>query len=75
MTPDAWQAQVTREAAREIGRWLERRGRFGAPVSSLTLADLEAMASAAISRFVVMGSERIRDRPEESADLTRLLLG
>jgi hypothetical protein len=75
VTPDEWQAHVTREAAREIGRWLEGRGRLGAPVSSLTLADLEAMASAAISRFVLMGSERIRDRPEESADLTRLLLG
>lgn len=75
MTSDEWQAHVTREAAREIGRWLEGRGGLGAPVSSLTLADLEAMASAAICRFVVMGSERIRDRPEESADLTRLLLG
>jgi hypothetical protein len=45
------------------------------PVSSLTLADLEAMATAAICRFVVLGSERIRDQPEDSADLTRLLLG
>jgi hypothetical protein len=75
MTPDAWQAHVTREAAREIGRWLEGRGRLGMPVSSLTLADLEAMASAAICRFVLLGSERIRDQPAESADLTRLLLG
>ena len=75
MTPDEWQAHIAREAAREIGRWLEGRGRLGAPVSSLTLADLEAMASAAICRFVVMGSERIRDRPEDSEDLTRLLLG
>jgi hypothetical protein len=75
VTPDEWQAHVTREAAREIGRWLEGRGRLAAPVSSLTLADLEAMASAAICRFVVMGSERIRAQPEDSADLTRLLLG
>ena len=48
---------------------------LAAPVSALTLADLEAMASAAICRFVLLGSERIRARPEESADLTRLLLG
>jgi hypothetical protein len=75
VTPDEWQAHVTREAAREIGRWLEGRGRLGMPVSSLTLADLEAMATAAICRFVVLGSERIRDQPEDSADLTRLLLG
>jgi hypothetical protein len=44
-------------------------------VASLTLSDLEAMATAAISRFVVLGTQRIRDQPEDSADLTRLLLG
>ena len=75
MTPDEWQAHVTREAAREIGRWLEGRGRLAAPVSALTLADLEAMATAAICRFVLLGSERIRAAPDESADLSRLLLG
>jgi hypothetical protein len=77
MTPDEWQAFVTREAAREIGRWLDGRGKpaLVRPVSAFTLADLEAMASVAISRFVVLGSQRIRDRPEESDDLTRLLLG
>ena len=75
MTPDEWQAHVTREAAREIGRWLEGRGKLAAPVSSLTLADLEAMATAAICRFVLLGSERIRAAPDESADLSRLLLG
>ena len=45
------------------------------PVSALTLADLEAMASVAICRFVLLGSERIRAQPEDSADLSRLLLG
>jgi hypothetical protein len=75
MTADAWQAFVTREAAGQIGRWLEGRGRLAVPVSALTLPDLETMASAAICRFVVLGSERIRARPEDSADLTRLLLG
>ena len=75
MTADEWQAFVTREAAMEIGRWLEGRGRLAAPVSALTLADLEAMASVAICRFVLLGSERIRAQPEDSADLSRLLLG
>lgn len=75
MTADEWQAFVTREAAQEIGRWLEGRRRLAVPVSALTLADLEAMASVAISRFVVLGSERIRARPEDSGDLTQLLLG
>jgi hypothetical protein len=75
MTSDEWQAFVTREAGREIGRWLEGRGKLAAPVSALTLADLEAMASVAICRFVVLGSERIRAQPEDSDDLSRLLLG
>ena len=74
MTPDEWQAHVTREAAREIGRWLEGRGRLAAPVSTLTLADLEAMATAAICRFVLLGSERI-GRRRTRADLSRFLLG
>ena len=50
--------------------WKARRPRF-----ALTLADLEAMATAAICRFVLLGSDRIRAQPEESEDLTRLLLG
>jgi hypothetical protein len=75
VSPDEWQAHVTREAALEIGRWLEGRGRLHRPVASLTLPELEAMAVAAISRFVVLASERMLEAPEESEDLTRLLLG
>ena len=75
MTSDEWQVFVTREAALEIGRWLEGRGKLAVPVSTLTLPDLEGMASVAICRFVVLGSERIRAQPEDSADLSRLLLG
>jgi hypothetical protein len=75
MTADEWQAFVTREAAMEIGRWLEGRGKLAVPVSALTLADLEAMASAAICRFILLGSDRIRARPEDDEDLSRLLPG
>jgi hypothetical protein len=74
MTNDAWQAHVTREAAREIGRWLEGRGRLHQPIAILSLGELECMATAAISRFVVLASERIRERPQDSEDLTALLL-
>jgi hypothetical protein len=74
MTDDAWQAHVTREAARDIGRWLEGRGRLHQPITVLNLGELEGMATAAISRFVVLASERIRDWPEDSEDLTALLL-
>lgn len=75
MTSDQWQAHVTREAARAIGQWLEGRGRLHQPIAALTLAELEAMAISAISRFVVLASLRIRECPEDNEDLTRLLRG
>ena len=74
MTDDEWQAHVTREAARAIGTWLEGRGRLHQSIATLTLGDLEAMATNAISRFVVLGMERIRDRPADAGALTRFLL-
>ncbi len=75
MTDDEWQVHVTHEAAKEIGAWLEGRGRLQHPIRCLTMPDLEAMAANAISRFVVLASERIRKQPEAHPDLTRLLLG
>lgn len=75
MTDDEWQAHVTREAARAIGAWLEGRGRLHQPIAALTMTDLEAMASNAIARFVVMGSERIRTKADNAEALTRFLLG
>lgn len=75
MTADEWQAHVTREAAKAMGQWLEGRGRLHQPIASLTLADLEFMAGNAIARFIVLGSHRIKDQPDDAEDLTRLLLG
>jgi len=75
MTSDQWQAHVTREAAKAIGQWLEGRGRLHQPIAALTMAELEALATSAISRFVVLASQRIRECPEDSEDLTQLLLG
>ncbi|THD71367.1 hypothetical protein E7681_17810 [Thalassobius vesicularis] len=75
MSPDEWQAHVTREAAKEIGTWLEARGRLDRPIASLRLGDLDAMASVAISRFIVLASRRIRDDPGRHPDLENLLMG
>jgi hypothetical protein len=78
MTDDEWQAHVTREAAKEIGRWLEARGagKLGTPIASLTMVDLEAMASNAISRWIVLQSERLQRQgwPREDP-IGKLLLG
>lgn len=76
MTPDEWQAHLTRAAALEIGTWLEARGRLHQPIASLTLGDLEAMAANAISRWIVMQSEKLQTAgspPEEP--IATFLLG
>ncbi len=73
---DEWQAHVTREAALEIGKWLEARGRLHQPIASLALGDLEAMAAGAISRWIVLQSERLHRQdwlPEDP--IAMLLLG
>lgn len=75
MDDDRWQAHATHEAAKAIGAWLEGRGRLQQPIRSLTMPDLEAMAASAISRFVVLASERIKAEPDDHPDLTLLLLG
>jgi hypothetical protein len=75
MSPDDWQAHVTREAAKAIGTWLEARGRLDQPIASLRLNDLDAMASTAISRFVVLASHKIRHAPGHHCDLEILLMG
>lgn len=73
MTDDEWHAHVTREAAKAIGAWLDARGRLHQPIHCLTMPELEAVATAAIGRFVVMGSERIRTKQQDDA-LTQFLL-
>ena len=77
MSPDAWQAHVTTEAALAMGLWLEARGRLDRPIASLSRKDLECMATNAISRFIVLAAERRTAAPdeEERSALDRLLLG
>ena len=74
MTSDEWHAHATREAARAIGQWLEGRGRLHDPIRCLTMAELDAMAANAIGRFMVLASERIRQRPAEAGKPRDLLM-
>ncbi len=74
MNSDEWQAHVTREAAKAMGEWLEGRGRLHQPIAALSMADLEAMAANAISRFVVLGMDRIGTKAGNAPALTRFLL-
>ena len=74
MTEDEWQAHVTREAAKEIGAWLEARGRLDQPIRSLTMRELEALAQNAITQFIVLASRRVAEEPEDTRDLRRFLM-
>jgi hypothetical protein len=75
VTDDEFHRHVTREAAKAIGEWLEGRGKLHQPIRCLTLRELEAMASNAISRFIVLASERRQNPPEENGDLIQLWPG
>lgn len=77
MSPDDWQAHVTTQAALAMGRWLEARGRLDRPIATLTRKDLECMASNAISRFIVLASQRRTQGPDpaEREKLDDLLMG
>ncbi len=59
-----------------IGKWLESRGRLHMPIASLTLAELQAMAVAAISVWATRRAERPQE-PAISPDdpSVNLLLG
>lgn len=58
MSEDEWQAHVTLQCAMAMGAWLEARGRLERPIASLTRKDLECLAVAAITRFVVLNAVR-----------------
>jgi hypothetical protein len=77
MSPDDWQAHVATQAALAMGRWLEARGRLDRPIATLTRKDLECMASNAISRFIVLASQRRMQSPDpaEREKLDELLMG
>ncbi|MGE0108174.1 MAG: hypothetical protein AB7S81_00180 [Bdellovibrionales bacterium] len=72
---DAWRAFVVCEAGKEIGQWLEGRGRLHHPIARLTLAELTIMADNAISRFIVLASERAARHDPQDDTLIRFLYG
>jgi hypothetical protein len=59
LSDDEWLVFLRRETAKEIGRWLEGRGRLHQPIRVLTLRELEAIAEAATARWVVLNSLRL----------------
>lgn len=74
MSADEWHAFSNREAAKAIAQWFEEKGRLERPIRTLTMRELEAIADRAISRWVVLNSARLQQRPETSGELGWMLL-
>jgi hypothetical protein len=73
---DKWADHVRAECAGAVGEWLEGSVRLDRPIRSLTFSQLECLAEAAISRWIVLASRRIAEQPDEpeSQKLSMLLL-
>jgi hypothetical protein len=74
---DAWLDHVRAECAKAVGEWLEGSVRLDRPIRSLTSLELQCIAEAATSRWIVLASQRIAEWPDapESRRLSTLLLG
>lgn len=65
MSEDAFQAHATREAALAIGDWLLASVMLNRPIRSLTRAELESLATTAISRWIVIRAQRAAAGPPD----------
>ncbi len=74
---DVWADHVRAECAKAVGEWLEGSVRLERQVRSLTSSDLQGIAEAATSRWIVLASQRIAQVPDApgSPRLSTLLLG
>lgn len=75
---DVWADHVRAECAKAVGEWLEGSVRLERPVRSLTSSELQGIAEAATSRWIVLASQRIAQASPDapgSPMLSTLLLG
>ncbi|RAI46171.1 hypothetical protein [Rhodoplanes roseus] len=74
---DVWADHVRAECAKAVGEWLEGSVRLERPVRSLTSSELQGIAEAATSRWIVLASQRMAQAPDASGSprLSTLLLG
>jgi len=73
---DLWLDHVRAECANAAGAWLESSVRLERPIRSLTSFELQCLAEAVTSRWIVLASERIAAHPNEpgSPKISTLLL-
>ncbi len=61
---DVWLDHVRAECAKAVGAWLEGSVRLERPIRSLTSSELQGIAEAATSRWIVLASGRIAQAPD-----------
>jgi hypothetical protein len=73
---DIWLDHVREECAKAVGEWLEGSVRLERPIRSLSFCELQNIAEVATSRWIVLASQQIAQRPDapESRRLSTLLL-
>jgi hypothetical protein len=71
LTDNELQRAATDAAATAIGNYLMESGRLAAPIRSLTFAELQGIASAAVSGWIVARAEQAKT---EKPDLWKELL-
>ncbi|CAK0752263.1 conserved hypothetical protein [uncultured Gammaproteobacteria bacterium] len=63
MSENAFQAHATREAALAVGEWLMASVKLNRPLRTLTLFELECLATAAINRRIAVRARRLPRPP------------
>jgi hypothetical protein len=63
LTEDELQRAATAAAATAIGEWLLESGRLAAPIRSLTFAELQGIATAAVSGWIVARADQAKTEP------------
>jgi hypothetical protein len=73
---DQWQRDTARTCAKAIAHWLKHSTHLSRPLSSLTAAELDNMALAAIHTWIVEASRREKTTKDKvERDHLKTLLG
>jgi hypothetical protein len=75
MDDDEFHAHVTRQSALAMGSWLTEANLLHRVVKSLSVTDLESLATAAVSTFIAEQSKRLREKPEAGDRYSLLEIG
>ncbi len=71
---DKWAEETRRACALAIVKWMKGSLDLSRKIKTLKIEEFDNMAEAATAEFLVRATQRIKDRPAESADLHKLIM-